>query len=127
MRRFGATLTRFATKLLGTAISPRAITLQRLVQAESGRFPEVADTFYHRATSRTRELLAGFLAATMMRDLLRQDDAATAVRIFISRCMRGSHQQFMLRRCDAPSPEGITTDAALARDVFLRAYRPEGD
>lgn len=122
-----ATLVRFATKLLGTATSPKAIALQRLVQAESGRFLEVADIFYRRVTRRTRELLADFLAASMTRDLLRSDSADIAARIFIALCMSGSHQQLMLRRLDAPTPQSIAEDAELAIDVFLRAYRAEGD
>src|SRR5690242_15032868 len=54
------------------------IALQRLIIADSDKFPEVAETFFHRAITRTQDALANWLRAQQKRGTIRLDDADTA-------------------------------------------------
>src|SRR5580698_4113713 len=51
------------------------IALQRLILADSEKFPEIAETFYHKAIRRTEQTLATWLQAQSDRGLIRIDDA----------------------------------------------------
>ncbi len=120
-----STLERFGTSFLYKITSPDAIALHRLVQAEAGRFPEVGEIFYQRAPLRTHMMLADFLAQAMDRGLLRRDDPLSAARALAALCMSGSHQQLMLGRIQAATPEFIAEDVARATGIFLRAFAPD--
>src|SRR5580658_5576896 len=55
------------------------ISLQRLILADGEKFPEIVETFYHKAIRRTERTLAAWLQAQHERGLIRIDDAeATA-------------------------------------------------
>ena len=117
-----SSLSRFAAQLITAATSAKAVALHRLVQSEAGRFPEVGEIFFRQVTCRTRDLLSNFLHEVMKQCWLRDSDALEAARVFTSLCMSGTHQRLMFHRISAPSGQDITADAALAVDIFLRAY-----
>jgi AcrR family transcriptional regulator len=54
------------------------ITLQRVIIGDSEKFPEIAETFYHKAIRRTEHTLANWLQAQSERGLIKVDDAETA-------------------------------------------------
>ena len=118
------TLRTFCISYLEKVTMPESIALHRLVHAEAGRFPEMGEIFYERATSTTWLLLAGFITSAIERGLLRSADPLRAAKILTSLCTSGSHQQLLLGRLQAPTPELIAADADAAMDVFLRAYAP---
>lgn len=114
-------LTDFCRNFLETITSREAITLQQLVQGESGRFPELGVIFFDRAPKVVQDKLSAFLARHMEKRHLRADDHAMAARAIISLCMGGSHQQMLLGG-PAPSSATLKAEAALTVDIFLRAY-----
>jgi len=119
-----STLERFAQSFIEKVTSPEAIALQRLIQGEAGRSPEVGEIFYQRAPRRTQLLLADFLSGAMDRGALRRDDALQAARVFTALCVSGSHQQMMLGLLTDPTSEQLAEDVARTLDIFLRAYAP---
>jgi AcrR family transcriptional regulator len=119
-----STLERFGASLVAKITSPPAIALHRLVQAEAGRSPEVGEIYYERGPRRTQQLLADFLQAAMERGMLRQDDPLRAARALLTLLMCGTHQQMLLGRIGEPTADALAADAAMAMDVFLRAYGP---
>lgn len=119
------TLRTFCTSFLEKVTLPEAIALHRLVHAEAGRFPEMGEIFYERAPRTTQALLGAFLASAMDRGLLRPGDPRQAAKVLTVLCMSGCHQQLLLGRLKAPTPELISADADAAIAIFLRAYAPD--
>ena len=54
------------------------IALQRLILADGEKFPEIAETFYHKAIQRTERTLANWLQAQSERGFIKIDDAETS-------------------------------------------------
>ena len=54
------------------------ISLQRVILGESEKFPEIAETFYHKAIRRTERTLASWLQAQKERGLIKIEDAEAA-------------------------------------------------
>ena len=71
-------LRRFCRRFVKTIISPHAIALHRLVEAEGARFPEIGAIFYERAPKATLDMLARFIDEAMAQGELRRDDATRA-------------------------------------------------
>src|SRR5690348_8880600 len=59
-------------------LDAEVITLQRVILGESDKFPEIAETFYHKAIRRTEDALAGWLRSARQRGLIELDDAQAA-------------------------------------------------
>ncbi|WP_340313687.1 TetR/AcrR family transcriptional regulator [Rhizorhabdus argentea] len=118
------TLRTFCKSYLDKVTMPDAIALHRLVHAEAGRFPEMGAIFYERVPQTIQALLAGFVESAMERGLLRRDDAKRAAKVLTSLSLSGCHQQLLLGRLEAPTPELIAADADAAMEIFLRAYAP---
>jgi TetR/AcrR family transcriptional repressor of mexJK operon len=116
-------LRRYCRCFIQTTTSPSAIALQRLVEAEAVRFPEVSAVFYERVPKTTRNLLARFIDEAMAKGELRRDDAAQAAEVIISLCLGGSHQRILWSLAE-PDQATIDAEAAFVTDVFLRAYAP---
>ena len=121
----GESLGRFATRFLERVNAADAIALRRLVMGEAARFPETGRIFHERASGRTRQVLAAYIAGAMARGQLRNDDPAVASRLFMALCLSGSHEQLLLALIPASTPAHRAMDAAQAVQAFLRLYAPE--
>jgi len=121
-----STLRRFCKAFTERVTSADAITLNRLLVGEAGRFPEIGAIFYERALQPTRVLLADFLDGAMRRGLLRRDDPLIAARTLITLCMSGCHQMLLMGQADRCTPARIDQDIDFAMLFFLRAYRGDG-
>lgn len=119
------TLRLFCTSIVEKVTSPTAIALHRLVVAEAGRLPEVGRIFYDRAPRQTHVLLAEFLAASMQRGELREEEPMQVARLLVSLCLSGCHQKLLMGAIEAASPDMIDTDVNRAIDIFMRAYAME--
>ena len=65
------------------------IALQHVVLADSDKFPDIAETFYRRAITRTQDTLANWLRAQQKRGAIEFDDA-DALRACCSVCLPSS-------------------------------------
>ena len=118
----GTALRHFAREFLQTITAPPALALHRLVISEANRFPETGRIFHERASGRTRELLADYLAGAMERGFLRRADPLLAAYQLLGLCMTGCHQQLMLGLIAKPTPALIERDAETSVATFMLAY-----
>lgn len=119
------TLQRACASFIEKVTSPEGIAIHRLIVADGKRFPEMARIFYEVAPENTRRLLAQFLKEAMDRGQLRHADPMEAARIFTALALSGMHYEMMMGQVDKVDRKRIKSDARLAVDLFLRAYRPE--
>ena len=116
-------LTEFAREYVALVVQPQALRLRRLVIGESGRFPELARTYYERAPDRAIAALASCLRRLAERGLLRVDDPQLAashlafliLSIPLDRAMfYGDDARFSATDLERFADEGVR--------VFLAAY-----
>ena len=118
-------LSHFGRTFLTMLLSPESLGIQRLVVAESGRFPELGMTFYA-AGPRTVQLhVAGYLRRLMDEGILRRADPEIAALHFKDLALSGVYQVRLWGVIGDPTPEEIDERIDRAVDTFLRAYRPD--
>jgi TetR/AcrR family transcriptional repressor of mexJK operon len=117
-------LHRFCRQFLGNLVQPDAVALFRLVVAESGRFPELGESFFERGPGRTRLLVAQYLADAMARGLMRKGDAHAAALDLTGLCMSGCHFKMLVSSTTSPVRNDLDADAERAIACFWRAWGP---
>lgn len=114
-------LTRLGHAVLELTVSPGATHVYRWMVAESGRFPDLAESFYDRGPGKGAAKLADYLTQAQAQGTLALGDtpALDAARMFID-MFRG---EVMLRNlfgmAPLPDADALVTYAV---DLFLRAY-----
>ena len=118
-----ADLRQIAHRYLGTVLQPELLLLRRLVIGESGRFPELAHTYYERAPERTLDTLASSFQRLAERGLLRTDDAPLAARHFAYLVLGAPLDRAMFCGGDGEmTPAELERQADAAVRAFLAAY-----
>jgi AcrR family transcriptional regulator len=116
-------LTVFCSRFLEKLSSHDSLALWRLVAAESARNPEIGRIFYERAPQRIEQGLTAFIGRHMGTGELRPDDPLRAARVLISLCTGRQHR--IIWGVASTDAAAIAADAALAVEVFVRAYAAE--
>jgi TetR/AcrR family transcriptional repressor of mexJK operon len=99
------------------------IRLRRLVIAEAGRFPELADSYYERVPQRTLATLASQLQSLAERGLLQLDDSRLAAYHFAALILWMPLDRALFRADDESVPPAeLERLADAAFRVFLAAY-----
>jgi len=96
------------------------IALQRMILGESDKFPEVAETFYHKAIQRTEETLAGWLRAQAARGLIEIDDATVAAGMLLGMLVFQPMRAVMFGHKEPPSRQEIERRAKECAALFLQ-------
>jgi AcrR family transcriptional regulator len=120
--RLEGALVQSATHVLAVALQPDALALHRLMIAESGRFPELADMVRQTGASAGMARIAGLLAAEMLAGRLAPLDPAIAAEQFLYLVLSGPQRRALGL---APPLEAADLDA-WARDavaLFLNGCR----
>jgi TetR/AcrR family transcriptional regulator of autoinduction and epiphytic fitness len=118
-----SSLERFCTNLLSVALSPKQISLIRMVSMESGRYPALARRFYEHGPKQGEKALANYLSQQTAKGLLGHEDPLVMARQLIN-LITGSPIRWFVLGFDA-APMG---KRALQRHIdesislFLRAY-----
>jgi len=99
------------------------IALQRTIIAENDKFPEVAETFFHKAIRRTEETLAGWLRAQQARGLIQIDDAAATAGMLLGMLVFQPQRAVMFGHTPPPSAEEIARRAKECAKLFLEGCR----
>jgi AcrR family transcriptional regulator len=99
------------------------IALQRMILAESDKFPEVAETFYHKAIRRTEETLAGWLRAQEAKGLIQLHDAPTAAGMLLGMLVFQPQRAVMFGHRPPPSRAEIESRAKDCAALFLQGCR----
>ena len=101
-------------------LAPDVITLQRVILGDSEKFPEVAETFYHKAIRRTERTLASWLQAQSERGLIKIDDSETAAGMLIGMLVFQPQRAVMFGHAPAPGREELERRAQTVAALFLR-------
>ncbi len=99
------------------------IALQRTIIAENDKFPEVAETFFHKAIRRTEETLADWLRAQQARGLIQIDDAAVTAGMLLGMLVFQPQRAVMFGHTPPPSQQEIARRAKQCATLFLEGCR----
>ena len=96
------------------------ISLQRVILGDSEKFPEVAETFYHKAIRRTERTLASWLQAQKERGLVKIDDAETAAGMLLGMLAFQPQRAVMFGHAPTLTREQLEQRAESVAALFLR-------
>jgi AcrR family transcriptional regulator len=99
------------------------IALRRVILAESEKFPEVAETFYHKAIRRTERTLANWLQAQNDRGLIRIDDAEAAAGMLLGMLVFQPQRAVMYGHAPTLTREQLQRRAQTVTELFLGGCR----
>ena len=116
-------LRQVARRYLATVLNPELLQLRRLVIGESGRFPDLARTYYERAPGRTVAALASCFQRLAERGILRLEDPTLATRHFAYLVLGAPLDRAMFCGDGELRPSELERQADAAVRVFLAAYR----
>lgn len=96
------------------------IALQRLILADGEKFPEIAETFYHKAIRRTEHTLANWLQAQSQRGLIKVDDAETAAGMLLGMLVFQPQRAVLFGHAPPPDRAELERRAEAVAELFLR-------
>jgi AcrR family transcriptional regulator len=117
-----ATLVGIAEIRLRNAISPVGLRLQRIVNAESYRFPEIFDLAYEQGTRPTIRYLADLLTRYADRGALVIENAEIAAATFLSMVIGGPTRAIV--RGGAVNEAALESRIRICVRMFLNGVRP---
>jgi AcrR family transcriptional regulator len=106
-------------------LDSEVIALQRLILADSEKFPEIAETFYHKAIRRTERTLAGWLQAQGERGLIRVDDAEAAAGMLLGMLVYQPQRAVLFGHTPPPDRQQLEQRAEAVAELFLRGCEPQ--
>lgn len=115
------TLTNIARLRIDVVGTPRGLRLQRIINAESYRFPALIGIYYARATEPTVLALAAVLRRATAAGALALDDPVLAANVFLGMAVSGP-VRFILSG-NALAPEALEARIAFAVRLFLDGAR----
>jgi TetR/AcrR family transcriptional repressor of mexJK operon len=121
--RLETALLQSATRVLAVALQPEALALHRLMIAESGRFPELAEMVRQSGAAAGMARIANLLAAEILAGRLAQLDPAIAAEQFLYLVLTGP-QRRALGLAPPLDPDDQATWARQAVALFLHGCRP---
>jgi AcrR family transcriptional regulator len=100
-------------------LDPEVIALQQMILADSDKFPDIAETFYHKAIKRTQDTLASWLRTQHKRGLLSVDDADAAAGMLLGMLAYQPQRAVMFGHAPALTHEQIAQRAGACAKLFL--------
>jgi AcrR family transcriptional regulator len=101
-------------------LANEVIALQRVILGDSDKFPEIAETFYHKAIRRTEDALADWLRAQQARGTIKLDDAQSAAGMLLGMLAFQPQRAVMFGHKPPPSRREIEHRARSCAGLFLR-------
>jgi AcrR family transcriptional regulator len=101
------------------------ISLQRMILGDSEKFPEIAQTFYHKAIRRTERTLATWLDAQKKRGLIEVDDVEMAAGMLLGMLAFQPQRAMMFVHAPPPAREQLEQRAQTVARIFLRGCGPQ--
>ncbi len=105
-------------------LDPEVIALQRIILADSDKFPEIAETFYTNATQRTLATLANWLRVQHKRGLIAVTDATATAGMLLGMMMFQPLRDVQFGHKPPPTPQEIEARARDCAALFLNGARP---
>ena len=104
-------------------LDAEVITLQRVILGDSDKFPEIAETFYHKAIRRTEDALAGWLRSAQQRGQIELDDARAAAGMLLGMLAFQPHRAVMFGHEQPLSRTEVEHRVRNCATLFLRGCR----
>jgi TetR/AcrR family transcriptional repressor of mexJK operon len=114
-------LIKYGTLLLTVTSGAEAVRIQRLVIAETTRFPELGEAVYAAGPGRVTNTLATFFARATAEGLLRVPDPDAAAEMFAGALLGVPMRDALLRNVKL-SPAVIAAKAKAIAGLFVSAY-----
>jgi AcrR family transcriptional regulator len=105
-------------------LDPETIALQRMILADSDKFPEMAETFYNIATQRTLATLANWLRVQHERGLIAVGDTHATAGMLLGMMMFQPLRDVQFGRKPPPTPQEIEMRARDCAALFLYGAQP---
>jgi len=115
-----AALTEALTICADLMLDGEVIALQRVIAGDSDKFPDIAETFFHKAITPTQTALANWLRAQQKRGTIVLDDADTAAGMLLGMLAMQPLRATMFGHRPAPTKEERAARAATCAKLFLR-------
>jgi AcrR family transcriptional regulator len=96
------------------------IAIQRLILADSEKFPEISEISYHKAIRRTERTLANWLQAQNERGLIKIDDAEAAAGMLLGMLVFQPQGGVPFGHAPAPIRGEVAQRAQAVAQLFLR-------
>ncbi|MCC8939973.1 TetR/AcrR family transcriptional regulator [Bradyrhizobium sp. Arg68] len=103
------------------------IALQRIILAESDKFPDIAETFYEKAMQRTLAALAAWLGVQQRRGRIAVDDVQAAAGMMLGMLVFQPQRDVMYGRRPAPSRQELEARAKACAALFLSGAAVRAD
>jgi AcrR family transcriptional regulator len=105
-------------------LDPEVLALQRMILAESDKFPEIAETFYRNAMQRTVSTLSNWLRVQQERGVIAVADANAAAGILLGMLVFQPQRDVHFGHKAPPTPKQIELRARECAALFLRGAQP---
>jgi AcrR family transcriptional regulator len=99
------------------------ILLQRVLLADSEKFPDISETFFHKAITPTQNALASWLRAQHKRGRIEIDDPDTAAGMLLGMLAMQPQRSVMFGHRPPPTKEEREERARTCAKLFLRGCR----
>ena len=96
------------------------ISLQRVIIGDSEKFPEIAETFYHKAIRRTEHTLASWLQTQNERGLIKIEDADAAAGMLLGMLVFQPQRAVLFGHAPTLTREELERRAQSVAALFLR-------
>ena len=100
------------------------IMLQRVILGDNEKFPEIAETFYHKAIRRTERTLANWLQAQHERGLIKIDAPEAAAGMLLGMLVFQPQRAVMFGHAQTPGRDELERRAQTVAALFLRGCAP---
>jgi AcrR family transcriptional regulator len=119
-------LQRFTFRFVEAISSAEAISLQRMVISETGRFPQIGAIFHAQAPAAMGDLLSAYMKQQMANGTIRTDDPRAAGQMLLALARGGLHQRILLG-LEAYCTRTAKAEAVVIVDQFMRAFSVRSD
>ena len=99
------------------------IALQRVIAGDSDKFPDIAETFFHKAITPTQNALANWLRAQVKRGTIELDDADAAAGMLLGMLALQPLRATMFGHRPPPTRDERAQRARASARLFLRGCR----
>ncbi|NQV83465.1 MAG: TetR/AcrR family transcriptional regulator [Rhodospirillales bacterium] len=113
-----------AERFLGTVLTGRAVALFRVVIAESGRFPELAESFYRAGPTAAIENMARLLRDLDQAGTLSVPDPVSSAKLFFALLRGDLYVRCLLGLASDPTPAERQAVVNEAVRTFIAAHAP---
>lgn len=108
-------------------LDAEVIALQRIILAESDKFPDIAETFYEKAMQRTIAALASWLGVQQRRGRIVLDDAEAAAGMLLGMLVFKPQRDVMFGHKPAPLHSEMEARAKACAALFLSGCAAPAD